>query len=188
MRSQQEDRRSRKTKSLIQKALIEQLSTQELKGISVSEIAVRADINRGTFYLHYRDVYDVFEQLEQGLFAEFMIFIAKYKEYPAGSRISVLLDLFQYIAANSEVFTIILHTKEATILSRIIESSRPQNKDEWEGLFDGGDITSFDYRYEFVAYGCVAMLRRWFEGGMVQSAEQMATLAEELMAGILTAG
>lgn len=187
MKTQREDRRPRKTKALIQKALIEQLTTRELKDISVSEIAALADINRGTFYLHYHDVYDVFEQLEQSLFEEFMTFIDKYKEYPTGSRINVLLELFQYIAENAEIFTAILRTKEATILARIIESNRPKNEGEWLSIFNGGEVASFDYRYEFVAYGCVAMLKRWFEDGMHESAERMARLAEELMTSILTA-
>lgn len=187
MKTQREDRRSRKTKALIQKALIEQLKTRELKDISVSEIAALADINRGTFYIHYRDVYDVFELLEERLLEEFMTFIDKYKEYPTGSRISVLLELFQHIADNAEIFTAILRTKEATILTRIIESSRPKNEEEWLSMFNDGETASLDYRYEFVAYGCVAMLKRWFESGMIESAEQMARLAEELMTGVLTA-
>lgn len=195
MKTQKEDRRSRKTKALIQQTLIEQLSTRELKDISVSEIAAQADINRGTFYLHYHDVYDVFEQLEQRLFEEFSTFIEKYKEYPIGSRISVLLDLFQYIEANATIFATILRTKEATILTRIIESSRPQSVEEWLAIYDGaasgdhGDLggADFTYCYEFIAYGCVAMLRRWFDNGMKESAEHMAELAEKLMTSSIIA-
>ena len=195
MKTQKEDRRSRKTKALIQQTLIEQLSTRELKDISVSEIANRADINRGTFYLHYHDVYDVLEQLEQRLFEEFTTFIEKYKEYPAGSRISVLLDLFQYIEANAAIFATILRTKEATILTRIIEGSRPQTAEEWQMIYVGamgeeygglGDV-DFNYCYEFIAYGCVAMLRRWFDNGMKEPAEHMAKLAEKLMTSSITA-
>ena len=72
-------------------------------------------------------------------------------------------------------------------MARIIESNRPKNEGEWLNIFSGGVVASFDYRYEFVATGCVAMLKRWFEDGMREPAERMARLAEELMTSILTA-
>lgn len=59
-----EDRRTRKTKGQIKVALIELMAQKDLSKISVTELAERADINRGTFYLHYYDVYDVLAQIQ----------------------------------------------------------------------------------------------------------------------------
>lgn len=54
------DRRSvRRTKRLLKASLIDLLQTKGITKISVSELAQAADINRGTFYLHYRDIYDL---------------------------------------------------------------------------------------------------------------------------------
>ena len=62
--SKKEDRRTRKTKAQIKVALIELMAQKDITKISVKEIAERADINRGTFYLHYYDIYDVLEQIQ----------------------------------------------------------------------------------------------------------------------------
>ena len=45
------DRRVRKTKSQLRLALMELLVEKSAKNISVRELAERADINRGTFYI-----------------------------------------------------------------------------------------------------------------------------------------
>ena len=58
------DRRVRKTKSQLRLALMELLVEKSAKNISVRELAERADINRGTFYIHYRDVGDLLQRLE----------------------------------------------------------------------------------------------------------------------------
>lgn len=56
------DRRVRRTKKRIRRALIELMNEKEFGAITVQDIAERADINRGTFYLHYQDKYDLFER------------------------------------------------------------------------------------------------------------------------------
>ena len=57
------DRRVIKTKQQIREALIELLAEKSENNISVRELAQRAGINRGTFYIHYKDIHDLVEQL-----------------------------------------------------------------------------------------------------------------------------
>ena len=40
------------------------------EAITVSDLTKKADINRGTFYLHYKDKYDLLEQSEEEIFVE----------------------------------------------------------------------------------------------------------------------
>lgn len=59
------DRRTQRTKKLLRQALIELAQQgQGLGNITVSDLTAQAEINRGTFYLHYHDVYDLIEQLQ----------------------------------------------------------------------------------------------------------------------------
>ena len=66
-----EDLRVIKTKSSIRNALFELMSEKELAKITISEICVRAKINRKTFYSHYRAPGDVIEELENEVLDEF---------------------------------------------------------------------------------------------------------------------
>ena len=65
-----DDRRVRRTRAQLRRALTQLLAEKELRSITVRELTDRADVNRGTFYAHYRDIYDLMEHLENEFFTE----------------------------------------------------------------------------------------------------------------------
>jgi AcrR family transcriptional regulator len=65
MPKQKNDRRVTYTRTALRDALIELMHNQHISGITVKSICERADVNRSTFYLHYRDQYDLLHQVEQ---------------------------------------------------------------------------------------------------------------------------
>ena len=65
-----EDRRVRKSKQALRKAFRELITEKPLKYITIKELVERADLNRSTFYHHYKDIPDMFAQLEQELYDE----------------------------------------------------------------------------------------------------------------------
>ena len=64
MEGHKEDRRIRRTKKLLKQALAQLMDEKEFKDITVKDITERADLNRGTFYLHYTDTYDILNKIE----------------------------------------------------------------------------------------------------------------------------
>ena len=54
-----EDRRVRKTKKQLRGALTSLLLEKDISRVTVRDVADLADVNRGTFYAHYSDVYDL---------------------------------------------------------------------------------------------------------------------------------
>ncbi|MCM3024665.1 TetR/AcrR family transcriptional regulator [Bacillus ginsengihumi] len=56
------DLRIVKTKEALHNTLLELLNEKALEDISISEICRKAKINRGTFYLHYNQIEDLFEE------------------------------------------------------------------------------------------------------------------------------
>ena len=65
------DQRTRLTRMLIRKALTALLSEKPLQSISVKELCQLAGINRGTYYSHYTDLYDLLQQIEDEMLADF---------------------------------------------------------------------------------------------------------------------
>ena len=57
------DLRTEKTDRAIRGAFLELLLRKPVDRITVKELAERAEINKGTFYLHYRDLYDLYRRL-----------------------------------------------------------------------------------------------------------------------------
>ncbi len=73
-----EDRRVRKTKKAIQDVFCEMTKDKKLNEITVKELCARADINKSTFYLHYRDVYDLADSIQSILIKDVCAIIDEY--------------------------------------------------------------------------------------------------------------
>ena len=62
-----------RSEKMIQNAVVDLLSEKkDINKITVSEVVIRADVNRGTFYNHYKDIRDVLSHLENEIMASFM--------------------------------------------------------------------------------------------------------------------
>ena len=60
-----EDKRIRRTKKLLRQALTRLMLQKDFQSITVTDVVREADINRGTFYAHYRDVYDLRDKIAE---------------------------------------------------------------------------------------------------------------------------
>jgi AcrR family transcriptional regulator len=58
-----EDLRVVKTKRNIKSVMMELLQKKPVEKITVTELASQAMINKGTFYHHYSDIYDLYQEL-----------------------------------------------------------------------------------------------------------------------------
>lgn len=65
-----EVKRSTQTRTRIKRALTELIHEKGFDALTVSDITRRAGINRGTFYLHFVDKYDLLAQLEKDLISK----------------------------------------------------------------------------------------------------------------------
>lgn len=89
MRNEATDARIQKTRQKIRLTLIELLSEKRLGEITVSELSLRAEINRKTFYRHYSDIGEVVEDLEQKMIDD-LLMIAREKDVSCLKAASVL--------------------------------------------------------------------------------------------------
>ncbi|CUW05604.1 TetR/AcrR family transcriptional regulator [Leuconostoc gasicomitatum] len=64
------NRRQNKTQLGIKEVFIHLLTEKPIDKITVARITERVGINRGTFYLHYHDVYDLHDQIVTELIAD----------------------------------------------------------------------------------------------------------------------
>lgn len=101
MNTKNDDRRVRKTKKALRQGLSELLLKKNIKDISVRELTDYVDIHRGTFYLHYRDIYDLYAQIEAETAQEVKGILERYTpEEVAGTPFPMILTLIEYIAEN----------------------------------------------------------------------------------------
>lgn len=62
-KAKKQDRRTRYTRQTIKDTFLELLKQKSFTKITVTEVCKNAEINRGTFYLHYYDIYDILSDI-----------------------------------------------------------------------------------------------------------------------------
>ena len=184
-----EDRRVRRTKKLLTQALTELLQKKQVNEITVKELTDLADMNRGTFYMYYRDIFDMLEKIEDELFQKLDV-IAQSHEHgdPTQQVKPILLDLFRFIEENQEVCRVLLSPNgDMNFLHRLYEAIRERSLEIWKDQMGSLGEKEFDYRYSFVIFGCAGMIRAWVNRSCQETDMQMAELADRMIRrGILT--
>lgn len=66
-----------RTKEAIRDALVDLIEEKGFEALTVKDITTRAKINRGTFYAHYQDKFDLMKRCQEEILAE-MTNIAKH--------------------------------------------------------------------------------------------------------------
>ena len=184
-----EDRRVRRTKKLLTEALTELLQKKQVNEITVKELTDLADMNRGTFYMYYRDIFDMLEKIEDELFQKLDV-IAQTHEHgdPTQQVKPILLDLFRFIEENQEMCRVLLSPNgDMNFLHRLYEAIRERSLEIWKDQMGSLGEEEFDYRYSFVIFGCAGMIRAWVNRNCQETDMQMAELADRMIRrGILT--
>ena len=63
-----ESNKRRKTKAIIERAMVSLLHQQSFDHITIVQLAQAVGISRSSFYTHYKDKYDMIERYQQNLF------------------------------------------------------------------------------------------------------------------------
>ena len=63
-----DNRSVRNTKRRLREGLLRLMEEKPINEISVKELTELVDVNRGTFYFHYQDIYDLLRDMEQDFF------------------------------------------------------------------------------------------------------------------------
>ena len=61
------DKRSQRTREALKKTLAQMMIKQNINDITIKNLVVLANINRSTFYLHYTDIFDLLQEMENDI-------------------------------------------------------------------------------------------------------------------------
>lgn len=184
MDNENADRRVRKTKKQLRQGLTELLETKGAKDITVRELSDLVDINRGTFYLHYKDIFDMIEQIEKEMFKDFHNVLVKHPSKSLnGKPLPMLIDVFHFVAENADMCKVLTGKNgDLTFVNRLKDLVKDRClNDDWKKMFNTEKSQNFEYFYSFIVSGCIGLLQNWLENGLKESPEYMASLAEQMI-------
>ena len=184
MAAENMDRRVRKTRTMLRLCLARLLKEKKIQEISVKEISEMADINRGTFYLHYRDVYDLLASIEDDMFRQFNGILER--NIPSGEITErpsrLILELFSFIRENADLAQILMGPNgDIQFLNQLREVFKDRIMVPWAKTLHIGNEKDYQYWYAFITDGCLGLIKAWLENGTDLSPEEVADLAEKFI-------
>lgn len=182
-----EDRRVRRTKQLIKQSLIELMHEKPFKDITVKDITERADLNRGTFYLHYVDIYDLLSKIEDETLQAIEEMMLDYRcKINMPSCYELLDELFSYIEDNRDLFEVLLHSQsEGIFLNKLQYLIKTMGLDLMNMIYKDTSRPHYCYFLSFVLNDVLGVTEQWFNNGMDMSSTEMATMIDHfIMDGI----
>lgn len=174
------NRRILYTKKVIRESLLELLQDKKIHEITVTDICKIANINRGTFYTHYKDAYDLLESMEDELFNQILeyIEITPVEEY----KDILLLRALELIEENKELCKILFskHMKSSTI-DRVIYLA---NRAEIDKIIANSNVNDIflDYFIKYSVGGVISVVQSWLENNLKESPEELVNIIKNIIA------
>ena len=178
LKNGKEDRRIRRTQKLLKDSLVKLMSRKEFKDITIKEITELADLNRGTFYLHYSDTYGLLKSMETDVLDDFQEMIDNYlKMGPETNLLPVLVPIIHYIVENTEICQNLFENNFSSDFHKDFKNLIHKNGlTIIEKLFPNYKSSASDYFFEFITYGLIGILKKWLDSGMPQSEEEIGRI------------
>lgn len=174
-----------RTKEKIQISFLKLLKEKHFMNISVRDITMAASINRGTFYLHYQDKYDLLDQMEDNLLRGLDYRLQALQpdvlllEAEQG-RISMLaVEVFSYIQNHAELFQVLLgennHLGFHKRLKRFFVTHFGEKITKNEAFFKNLSVPE-DYLSAFATSAFLGLIEQWLDHALAESPERMADM------------
>jgi AcrR family transcriptional regulator len=185
METQKQDRRIRKTQKLLKESLLELMEKKDFKNISVKDITELADLNRGTFYLHYADTYSLLQEMESEVLNDFQDMVSNCRyAFKKGSLLPVVIPIIHYIEENKKICKILFENSSSNdfvkhfhtlVLNNGIEIIREQ--------YPAAREVTLNYYLEFITYGLTGVLKQWLDTDMQLPKEEVAEFVDKMIMG-----
>ena len=155
------DRRVRRTRTLLQQSLIRLMAEKEIRNITVKELTDSADITRGTFYLHYTDIYDILKSMEYEMFVEFNA-ILNQSGTPGGKAPSpeaILTDIFSLLERRRDMARVMMGPHGDLAFVNHLKDLMKERI--YQVLAQKKTCCEYDYAEAFAVSGCIGVVETW---------------------------
>lgn len=174
------DRRVKYTKAALKKSLFELMQEKSITSITVTELCKQADINRNTFYSHYRSPGELLSSIEGEFTRAFIHKVEQSLDHPRYN--DLMYRLCAYLEQNRDTCRALvsLENNQEDVFARIHHYFRPRIVKKWaaESVLDYSKVDSF---YVFIAGGSGSLIKEWVETDFQQSPEEISSMIENIM-------
>jgi len=183
-KKQPTDRRIARTKLAIRDALVAMIKEKGFDALTVTDIVAQANINRGTFYLHYQDKFDLLEQTEteflkeiQQIFLQANLQQADYSN-TAEQLQQLVIMLLEYVKEHADLMYVFLGLQgNYSFVTRIRSMAEKNLKlGALSGLKEENFLVPREYLLSYVLHANLGVLQAWFVTECKESPQEIARI------------
>ena len=185
--------KNRRTKRLIQTSFIQILERGTFEAITVGDITKTAGINRGTFYLHYKDKFDLLDQIEHQLFEDVGEHIDELQAHSSSihtfekGQEQLAAALFGSIKMHAPLLRIFLsdrgragfHLRFRDAFTEKVRVNLEKNE-----TFRAGATVPMEYFLAFITSAFLGLIEQWVQNGLDKTPEEMTALYIDIISFI----
>ena len=166
------DARVKYTRMIIRKTFLELLKEKPISKITVKEICERSEINRATFYKHYKDPFDLLGKLEDEILEHIQTMISQrtYTDIAA-----LYIDMLNVLKENEDLYRILTSGHgDRSLYNRLFMCCYQQVFPLIRRKFPNLGHLKQNLLYYYISQGCSGAVSYWFTNGMQESPEEIA--------------
>jgi AcrR family transcriptional regulator len=173
MVGQKVDRRVRRTKKMLLEGLTQLMAQKKINKITVKELTELVDVNRATFYLYYKDIFDMLEQIEMEMLENLNHALVKFCNEDAtyDNLLNFLTYAFEFIQDNANICKILLGPDgDYGFVEKMKEIIKTASATMGQNFPD----VKRRYSTPFIISGCIGVLQQWLGEDMLSTPQEMA--------------
>ncbi len=173
------DRRILKSQEAIKNALIELMAEKSFDKITIKDISDRANVNRGTIYLHYIDKFDLLDKIME----EHILNMANVCESAADMDwVQSTVHCMEYLEENYLFFSTMLASEGARYFrSQFLKFNIQEFRKEVDITKGTNNGQNEEIVVQFVANAYVGIVEWWLKNEMPSPPHVMAEKVGELI-------
>lgn len=186
-----ENRSVRNTKKRLNQSLIQLMEKKQITQITVKELTELADVNRGTFYFHYNDIYDMINKTEEEFFTVFEALFDRCptnKEYSSALTKNYLEAIFTFVYENRDFCKIMLGPNgDMAFVEKMKEFVYNKCCGYWNLLNPQLEKNKYNNFNTFIINGCIGIMSGWLNGNTKESPKEIADTAAKIVSSCIKA-
>ena len=178
----EENRSVRSTRRRLRESFLQLLAEKPIHEISVKELTELADVNRGTFYFHYQDIYALLYAIEDEFFEQFDRTLRESEMDPDTLEYPYLHAVFSFLGENQNFCRIMLGPHgDMQFVERIKQRVDAQCSYFWRILAPDADPQRFGMYNAFIINGCIGLIQAWLSGESGLTEERITALTATII-------
>lgn len=184
MENRKDDLRKIKTRMALDGAFTSLIKEKSFDDISVKDITERAMINRGTFYMHFQDKYELLNAYEtellSGLSKNLMENIDEHQKLTRKMAKDIAIKTFEYVDINSErIIALFNNPGVKGFEQKIQEYMSAYYRDKVSQILNPEKVkVDIDYLIAYITGAHISLMKRWLENQRRESWEELAQILE----------